>query len=118
MNGLLVEYQYIKEETGCRKIAKGREVFRSIYYDFNSIIEFPDGKRSLVLSQALNVWPDLRMHLSKVEIMWNLDHYFRHLYRIFKSNSGDGSFLFEKAANRYPAGWRLFRRSQERRTLK
>ena len=90
-NGLLVEYQYIKEETGCRKIAKGREVFRSIYYDFNSIIEFPDGKRSLVLSQALNVWPDLRMHLSKVEIMWNLDHYFRHLYRIFKSNSGDGS---------------------------
>ena len=26
----------------------------------------------------------MKMNLSKVKVMWSLDHYFRHLYRIFK----------------------------------
>ena len=81
-NGLLVEY--FNETKSKREISKGREVFRRIYFDFKNKMKFPDGETSLALNKALYVWPDLKMHLSKIEMMWNLDHYFRHLYRIFK----------------------------------
>ena len=81
-NGLLVDYY--NETKKKREISKGREVFRKIYLDFKDRIKFPDGEDSQVLFQALKAWPNLKMHLSDVKIMWNLDHYFRHLYRIFK----------------------------------
>ena len=48
----------------------------------------PDGNKKCTLFVALNNLPDLKTDLSKVEIMWNLDHYFRHLYRIFKYIDG------------------------------
>lgn len=81
-NGVLVEY--FNETKKIREISKGREVFRRLYCDFNNKFKFPDGEKSLPLNKAMNDWPDLKMHLSEVEIMWNLDHYFRHLYRILK----------------------------------
>lgn len=81
-NGLLVDY--INETKNNREISRGREVFRKIYLDFKDRVIFPDGEDSQILFKALEDWPDLKMHLSAVKIMWNLDHYFRHLYRIFK----------------------------------
>ena len=81
-NGLLVEY--FNETKQIREISKGREVFRRIYLDFQNKIVFPDGNKKCTLFVALNNLPDMKTNLSKVEIMWNLDHYFRHLYRIFK----------------------------------
>ena len=81
-NGLLVEYFDIKNNH--RQISRGREVFRNIYMDFQDKIEFPDAEETYTLIKALDVWPDVKMHLSKVKLMWGLDHYFRHLYRIFK----------------------------------
>ncbi len=81
-NGLLVEYYDVKNNN--RQISKGREVFRNIYMDFQDRIEFPDGEETCTLIKALNDWPDVKMHLSKVKFMWSLDHYFRHLYRLFK----------------------------------
>ena len=81
-NGLLVEF--FNETKQIREISKGREVFRRIYLDFQNKIVFPDGNKKCTLFVALNNLPDMKTNLSKVEIMWNLDHYFRHLYRIFK----------------------------------
>ena len=81
-NGLIVEY--FNETRNKREFSRGREVFRRIYFDFTNRMKFPDREMSLALNKALDVWPDLKKHLSKIEMMWNLDHYFRHLYRIFK----------------------------------
>jgi hypothetical protein len=81
-NELLVEY--FNETKQLREISRGREVFRRIYLDFQYKMVFPDGNKKCTLFVALNNLPDLKTNLSKVEIMWNLDHYFRHLYRIFK----------------------------------
>ena len=95
-NGLLVEY--FNETKQIREISKGREVFRRIYLDFQNKIVFPDGNKKCTLFVALNNLPDLKTNLSKVEIMWNLDHYFRHLYRIFKYIDDGASMykIFEK----------------------
>lgn len=81
-SGLLIEFQ--REDNNLRDIARGREVFQSIYMKCFDRIEFPDGTASFTLIKALDVWPDVKMHLTKVKVMWSLDHYFRHLYRIFK----------------------------------
>ena len=81
-NELLVEY--FNETKQLREISRGREVFRRIYLDFQYKMVFPDGNKKCTLFVALHNWPDLKKNLSKVEIMWNLDHYFRLLYRIFK----------------------------------
>jgi len=81
-NGLLIEYQ--REDNNLKDVARGREVFQSIYKKCLDRIELPDGTASFTLIKALDVWPDVKMNLSKVKVMWSLDHYFRHLYRIFK----------------------------------
>ena len=64
--------------------AKGRDVFEFVYHKVKDLIEFPDEEGKYTLYQSLHMWPDVKMHLDKVKVMWSLDHYFRHLYRIFK----------------------------------
>lgn len=99
-NGLLVEY--FNETKQIREISKGREVFRRIYLDFQNKIVFPDGNKKCTLFVALNNLPDLKTNLSKVEIMWNLDHYFRHLYRIFKYiDDADSNVISDEKKYKY-----------------
>lgn len=81
-NGLLVEE--VDSEGKILRSQKGRDVFLFIYETAQDRIEFPDGEGNCTLAQALTMWPELKMHLDKVKLMWSLDHYFRHLYRIFK----------------------------------
>lgn len=81
-NGLLVEE--VDSEGKILRSQKGRDVFQFIYETAQDRIEFPDGEGNYTLAQALTMWPELKMHLDKVKLMWSLDHYFRHLYRIFK----------------------------------
>ena len=99
-NGLLVEF--FNETKQIREISKGREVFRRIYLDFQNKIVFPDGNKKCTLFVALNNLPDLKTNLSKVEIMWNLDHYFRHLYRIFKYiDDADSNVISDEKKYKY-----------------
>ena len=45
---------------------------------------------------------NLKTNLSKVEIMWNLDHYFRHLYRIFKYiDDADSNVISDEKKYKY-----------------
>lgn len=82
INGLLVEEKDSDGKT--LRFQKGRDVFQFIYETAKDKIEFPDGEANYTLSCALKIWPELKMHLDKAKVMWSLDHYFRHLYRIFK----------------------------------
>lgn len=71
-NGLLVEE--VDSEGKILRSQKGRDVFQFIYETAQDRIEFPDGEGNYTLAQALTMWPELKMHLDKVKLMWSLDH--------------------------------------------
>lgn len=99
-NGLLVEEVDLNGKN--LRSQKGRDVFQFIYETAVDKIEFPDGGGNFTLAHALNMWPELKMHLDKVKVMWSLDHYFRHLYRIFKYiNDADQLLISEEKKYEY-----------------
>ena len=63
---------------------KGRDVFQFVYedaphrIDINNLVDF------YTLKKALSISDELKCSIHEIKSMWFLDHYYRHLYRIFK----------------------------------
>lgn len=62
----------------------GRDVFKCVYEDFETGYTTKGGSSVCTLKQALQKDDNLKLHLPIFKHLWFLDHYFRHLYRIFK----------------------------------
>lgn len=78
-NGLLIE------EAGSEvSPQRGRDVFQFVYETAKQRIWLGNEGRTSTLKHALEISDELKLTISHLKNMWFLDHYFRHLYRIFK----------------------------------
>ena len=72
-------------ETGQVVVMKhGRDVFKSVYQEIKAGYTFKDGSDICTLKRALQIDDDLKLQIPMMRHLWFLDHYYRHLYRIFK----------------------------------
>lgn len=103
-NGLLIEEITESDNSNHIKSQRGRDVFQFIYETASDIIDFPNSTKNCNLKRALMEYDSLRINISKAKVMWCLDHYFRHLYRIFKYiNDADTELLDDKQKYQYSA---------------
>lgn len=78
-NGLLIE------ESGSEvSPQRGRDVFQFVYETAKQRIWLGNEGRTSTLKHALEISDKPKTKISQLKNMWFLDHYFRHLYRIFK----------------------------------
>ena len=80
-NGLKIES--IGEHEN-RVFASGRDVFQFVYESMPLNIKMGNGSGRYRLKDALNNDDNVKMEIDLIEGLCFLDHYFRHLYRIFK----------------------------------
>lgn len=78
-NGLLIEQ--VGSDEGPQR---GRDVFQSVYETVPHKIWLGNECQNSTLKHALEISDDVKLSVSSLKNMWFLDHYFRHLYRIFK----------------------------------
>jgi len=78
-NGLLVEKVGSELST-----QRGRDVFQYVYESADHRIWLGNECRTSTLKHALEISDEPKLTISHLKNMWFLDHYFRHLYRIFK----------------------------------
>lgn len=72
-------------ETGQSVVMKhGRDVFKTVYQEIKTKYFFKDGSDVCTLKKALQMNDELKLHIPMMRHLWFLDHYYRHLYRIFK----------------------------------
>ena len=81
INGLVIEYRNHHNNIE-KKI--GRDVFQYTYEEMPIRIYVGDGTASYKLKDALENDDEVKMRLDLTKGLWFLDHYYRHLYRIFK----------------------------------
>ncbi len=62
----------------------GRDVFQFIYEKMAIRIQVHNMDGLFRLKDALNNDEEVKMRLDQIKELWILDHYYRHLYRIFK----------------------------------
>ena len=77
--GLLIE-----QIGGNVKSQRGRDVFQFVYETGRDMFWVGNEQRRCTLKEALSIDDNVKMSVSSMKNMWFLDHYFRHLYRIFK----------------------------------
>ena len=81
INGLLIEE--FSDSTKV-KSQRGRDVFQFVYETAPHKIRLGNECRESTLKHALEISDEAKIAVSSLEKMWFLDHYYRHLYRIFK----------------------------------
>lgn len=81
INGLLIEELMYSSEINTQR---GRDVFQFVYETAKHKIWPGDECRESTLKHALELSEDTKLVVASLERMWFLDHYYRHLYRIFK----------------------------------
>lgn len=64
---------------------QGRDVFEYVYKEMKSKYTFKDCSKECTLKRALQIDDDMKLNMPVLKQLWFLDHYFRYLYRIFKS---------------------------------
>ena len=62
----------------------GRDVFQCIYEEFRVRPKIENAVSTLTLKRALEISDDVKCNMRFMHELWFLDHYYRHLYRIFK----------------------------------
>ena len=80
-NGLVIEY---RNQNNIAEKKTGRDVFQSTYEEMPIRIYVGEGTASFKLKDALGYDDEVKMRLDLTKGLWFLDHYYRHLYRIFK----------------------------------
>lgn len=76
----------IEKETGQIVIKKqGLDVFKYVYDELEERYHFKDGSEICTLKRALQMDDDIKINFPIIRHLWFLDHYYRHLYRIFKA---------------------------------
>ncbi len=93
INGLVIEYRNQNNNLE-KKI--GRDVFQYSYEEMPIRIYVGDTIASFKLKDALNNDDEVKMRLDLTKGLWFLDHYYRHLYRIFKYIDDANSNLIDK----------------------
>ena len=97
INGLLIEQAGSDEGP-----QRGRDVFQFVYETVPHKIWLGNECRNSTLKHALEISDDVKMSVSSLKNMWFLDHYFRHLYRIFKYiDDADGKLINSKKKYEY-----------------
>lgn len=97
INGLLIEQAGSDEGS-----QRGRDVFQFVYETVPHKIWLGNECRNSTLKHALEISDDVKMSVSSLKNMWFLDHYFRHLYRIFKYiDDADGKLINSKKKYEY-----------------
>ena len=82
----IIENLVFEHEVGQIVVKKhGRDVFEYVYKDLEAKYYFKDGSKICTFKKALQIDDDIKLHLPLIRHLWFLDHYYRHLYRIFKS---------------------------------
>ena len=77
-----LEIGYVKGQIPVK--VHGRDVFKTIYEEIKTKYVFKDGEDVCTLKKALLMDDDLKLQIPTMRHLWFLDHYYRHLYRIFK----------------------------------
>lgn len=81
INGLLIEELVCSSEI---KAQRGRDVFQFVYETAKHKIRLGNECRESTLKHALELSDETKLVVACLERTWFLDHYYRHLYRIFK----------------------------------
>ena len=81
INGLLIEELPKSDKVESQR---GRDVFQFVYESAPHKIWLGNECRESTLKHALEISDEAKIAVSSLERMWFLDHYYRHLYRIFK----------------------------------
>lgn len=81
INGLLIEDLVCSSEI---KAQRGRDVFQFVYETAKHKIRLGNECRESTLKHALELSDETKLVVACLERTWFLDHYYRHLYRIFK----------------------------------
>jgi len=75
----------VRVEIGQVVVTKhGRDVFEAIYQEIKTSYNFKDGSHVCTFKSALRMDDNLKLHIPAMRHLWFLDHYYRHLYRVFK----------------------------------
>lgn len=93
INNLVIEH---REKGNVLVVKRGREVFPYLYEEMETRYTYRGGSEITTLKKALAADGDLKSHLFVVKSLWFLDHYFRHLYRIFKYIDEGGDKLIDE----------------------
>lgn len=62
----------------------GRDVFQSLYESVPVRVQIENAVNNLTLYRALELSDGVKSDMRSLKELWILDHYYRHLYRIFK----------------------------------
>lgn len=81
-NGLLIEE--LSSDGHQVRAQRGRDVFQFVYETGKDRIKVGDTTSLMTLKYALSQSDDVKKEIISIRNLWFLDHYFRHLYRIFK----------------------------------
>ena len=79
-----------------RVIMSGRDVFQFIYEDMPLKIYVGDSTALYRLKDALYNDDEVKMRLNLTKGLWFLDHYYRHLYRVFKYIDEANPVIFDR----------------------
>lgn len=74
----------------------GRDVFQFVYEDMPLKIYVGDSTALYRLKDALNNDDEVKMRLDLTKGLWFLDHYYRHLYRVFKYIDEANPVIFDR----------------------
>lgn len=74
----------------------GRDVFQFVYEDMPQKIYVGDSTALYRLKDALNNDDEVKMRLDLTKGLWFLDHYYRHLYRVFKYIDEANPVIFDR----------------------
>lgn len=82
----------------------GRDTFQSLYEKIAIRPKIKDTVQTLTLKRALEISDDVKFTLRFLPELWVLDHYYRHLYRIFKYiDDGDSQIIVDNRKYEYAA---------------
>ena len=81
-NGLVIEH--CNNGSSVMDVKHGREVFPSLYEKMKDRYAYSGGEEINTFKRILLLDEKYKFNLVAVRQLWFLDHYFRHLYRIFK----------------------------------
>lgn len=73
-----------EDANGIKYSRVSRDVFQCIYEEFMVRPKIENAVRTLTLKRALEISDEVKCKMRSMHELWFLDHYYRHLYRIFK----------------------------------
>ena len=93
INGLKIETVGTHEN---RTLSMGRDVFQCLYEILHVRMDLENVNSHQTLKRLLGISDEAKKKMESVNELCSLDHYYRHLYRIFKYIDSANSMFFNK----------------------